>query len=146
MHAITRPARLHRYAAALLAALLAGLMGTAPAEAQFQKCGWFGTAPLCAGRCPAGWTSLQRSGAGCVSGSKVWCCEVGAGSRKSDRTGKLGTPITCEWFGTAPFCAGRCPAGWTLKGRSGAGCATGSKVRCCDFNEYCRRNGRVVRC
>jgi hypothetical protein len=47
----------------------------------------------------------------------------------------------CEWFGTAPACDGECPAGWTEKKRNnhgdGAQCLSGSKVYCCDFQEYC---------
>ena len=44
----------------------------------------------------------------------------------------------CKVFGTAPFCAGHCPAGWRGTGEvmmggsgQGQGCLTGRKVRCC---------------
>jgi len=40
------------------------------------------------------------------------------------------TPAVCDWFGTAPLCAGECPAGWTQTKRSGNDCVTGSKARC----------------
>jgi hypothetical protein len=47
----------------------------------------------------------------------------------------------CQWFGKAPFCAGRCPNGWTEKRRSktdnGQSCVTGSKAYCCDLQEHC---------
>src|SRR6266567_2136354 len=44
-------------------------------------CHVFGTAPLCSGSCPAGWTEKSRgsclpgSGSCCLSGSKVNCCD-----------------------------------------------------------------------
>ena len=37
----------------------------------------------------------------------------------------------CAIFGKAPFCAGRCPAGWHEEGLASYECATGRKVRCC---------------
>ena len=41
----------------------------------------------------------------------------------------------CYWDGTAPYCQGRCPAGFREDGRSstgqGSSCWTGSKARCC---------------
>ncbi|KAI0332544.1 hypothetical protein GY45DRAFT_1335441 [Cubamyces sp. BRFM 1775] len=41
----------------------------------------------------------------------------------------------CYWDGTAPFCAGSCPAGYVDCGRDacgdGACCWTGIKVYCC---------------
>ena len=41
----------------------------------------------------------------------------------------------CYWDGTAPFCAGGCPQGYTEKKRNscgdGACCVTGYKVYCC---------------
>ena len=44
-------------------------------------------------------------------------------------------PEGCYWDGTAPFCAGSCPRGYTEKGRGscgdGACCWTGYKVLCC---------------
>jgi hypothetical protein len=58
----------------------------------------------------------------------------------------------CQWRGTAPFCNGSCPKGWTLDGRAstaeaasrvdpashiypqfGKSCATGTKARCCRY-------------
>ncbi|KAI0327666.1 hypothetical protein GY45DRAFT_1327313 [Cubamyces sp. BRFM 1775] len=44
----------------------------------------------------------------------------------------------CFWSGTAPFCAGSCPAGYVDCGRDGCGdgacCWTGIKVYCCREN------------
>ncbi|KAJ8475041.1 hypothetical protein ONZ51_g6820 [Trametes cubensis] len=44
----------------------------------------------------------------------------------------------CFWSGTAPFCAGACPAGYVDCGRDGCGdgacCWTGIKVYCCREN------------
>lgn len=37
----------------------------------------------------------------------------------------------CRNFGTEPFCAGRCPAGWYEKGLASHECWSGRKVRCC---------------
>ncbi len=41
----------------------------------------------------------------------------------------------CAWYGTAPFCAGSCPAGTheTARDECGDGqcCVTGYKVLCC---------------
>lgn len=45
------------------------------------------------------------------------------------------TLYSCAWFGTAPWCNGICPRGWTFRGadRSGDGslCVSGQKVFCC---------------
>ncbi|KAI3322303.1 hypothetical protein HD806DRAFT_536768 [Xylariaceae sp. AK1471] len=44
-------------------------------------------------------------------------------------------PAGCYWDGTAPFCAGSCPPGYTEENRGscgdGACCWTGYKVLCC---------------
>jgi len=44
-------------------------------------------------------------------------------------------PTGCYWDGTAPFCAGSCPTGYTEQGRGscgdGACCWTGYKFLCC---------------
>jgi hypothetical protein len=44
-------------------------------------------------------------------------------------------PDGCYWSGTAPFCAGGCPADYTEMTRGGCGdgacCVTGEKVLCC---------------
>lgn len=37
----------------------------------------------------------------------------------------------CMLHGTAPFCAGNCPAGWQYKGHRKANCLTGRKALCC---------------
>lgn len=45
----------------------------------FEACAWFGTAPICRGRCPAGWRDVKGDrtgdGATCATGQKVYCCE-----------------------------------------------------------------------
>lgn len=42
-----------------------------------------------------------------------------------------------DWFGTAPFCDGKCPGGWTecetSKTGDGDRCWTGNKVRCAEL-------------
>jgi hypothetical protein len=38
-------------------------------------CHWFGTGPLCAGSCPAGWKERGRKSDGCLTGSRVDCCD-----------------------------------------------------------------------
>jgi len=37
-------------------------------------CRWYGTKPICRGECPGGYFERDRSGRGCISGSKVYCC------------------------------------------------------------------------
>jgi hypothetical protein len=46
-----------------------------------KECRWFGTAPLCDGECPRGWSLEQLSGKGCagtwgISGTKAFCCKI----------------------------------------------------------------------
>lgn len=36
----------------------------------------------------------------------------------------------CKWFGTKPFCDGKCPSGWNYTGKR-EGCTTGSRRYCC---------------
>jgi hypothetical protein len=48
----------------------------------------------------------------------------------------------CKWFGTAPFCNGRCPSGWSLENFSGKGCIgtwgiSGTKALCCRVEKPC---------
>jgi hypothetical protein len=66
---------------------------------------------------------------------------VAAVSLPGPTQAKKVTPAVCNWYGTAPACDGECPAGWTEKRRSQRGdgekCLSGSKVLCCDFQEYC---------
>jgi hypothetical protein len=47
----------------------------------------------------------------------------------------------CRLFGTGPFCAGSCPAGWKLLQRRGSNCVTGSKALCCQVDAPCTRYG-----
>jgi hypothetical protein len=88
-------------------------------------CNWFGTAPLCAGACPPGWTSEKRNAQGpagsnkCLTGTKAYCCY---------------TTVT-QTFGKAPLCSGDCPHGWTREGDSDVGengqkCITGKAAIC----------------
>ena len=42
---------------------------------RYGNCFWDGTRPLCAGRCPSGYKQLKREGSGCITGSRVYCCE-----------------------------------------------------------------------
>lgn len=59
----------------------------------------------------------------------------------SDVEARREVSAICKWFGTAPACNGSCPRGWTqtMTSKTGEGqrCFTGSKVRCCDFQERC---------
>lgn len=89
---------------------------------------WYGTAPFCRGKCPAGWTEVSRDNSGdghrCWTGSKAYC----------KRCCKKVTVYQYKWFGTAPFCRGKCPSGWTFiksdKRGDGAKCWTGRKHYC----------------
>ncbi|KAF4623302.1 hypothetical protein D9613_002397 [Agrocybe pediades] len=57
----------------------------------------------------------------------------------------LPAPPNCYWDGTAPFCAGACPNGYTEEIRdpygNGACCWTGLKVLCCRDAEGCGSGG-----
>jgi hypothetical protein len=74
------------------------------------------------GSCPSGWDrEAQTDG-------KSWCCPPAPHPHER-----------CELRGTAPFCAGECEVGETLKGRTAKGtqgCATGSKAICCRTVNY----------
>jgi len=89
---------------------------------------WAGTAPFCDGSCDSGHVARQRDGCGdgncCLTGSKVFCkCPASAPGQCTD-----------FWDGTAPFCDGECPSGFTIIGASSSGnggtCLTGNKVLC----------------
>ncbi|KAL0947316.1 hypothetical protein HGRIS_013435 [Hohenbuehelia grisea] len=58
-----------------------------------------------------------------------------AASHAVDGSAAASTPDGCYWDGTAPFCAGSCPPGYTEENRGscgdGACCWTGYKVYCC---------------
>ena len=45
--------------------------------------------------------------------------------------GSVADAQECRDFGTEPFCAGSCPAGWHEEGFASYECVTGRKVRCC---------------
>ena len=89
---------------------------------------WYGTAPFCNGKCPAGWVEVSRDKSGdghrCWTGSKAYC----------KRCCKKVPVYEYKWFGTAPFCRGKCPSGWTFikssKKGNGAKCWTGRKHYC----------------
>lgn len=116
------------------------VVGHVAPPAAAQSCGWFGTGPVCAGSCPAGMTEYQRSGEGCTTGTRAYCCRF-----QESKAPRI-TPAFCTRFGTGPVCAGRCPPGWTERGRPTDGCITGSRANCCDFRDYCLSNGRRVLC
>ena len=70
------------------------------------------------GSCPSGWS---REG---QTEGKNWCCPPPPRPQGTN----------CVLRGTAPFCAGECEIGETLKRRTAPktqGCATGSKAWCC---------------
>jgi hypothetical protein len=46
-----------------------------PEPTRYRNCYWDGTRPFCAGRCRPGFVRLNREGSGCISGSRVYCCE-----------------------------------------------------------------------
>ena len=42
---------------------------------RYGNCYWDGTRPFCAGSCRPGFVVRQREGSGCITGSRVYCCE-----------------------------------------------------------------------
>jgi hypothetical protein len=42
---------------------------------RYGNCYWDGTRPFCAGSCRPGFVRLKREGSGCITGSRVYCCE-----------------------------------------------------------------------
>ena len=94
----------------------------------YKKTAYYGTAPFCNGQCPSKWREIGRhrsgGGATCWTGSKAHCATCC----------KRVTATVYKWFGTAPFCDGECPSGWTYVKRSktggGARCWTGWKRQC----------------
>ncbi|GJE98109.1 hypothetical protein PsYK624_143310 [Phanerochaete sordida] len=100
------------------------------AVASARDCGWSGTAPFCDGKCksPRSFKISNGGGGGgngaaCLTGHKAFCC--------TDQRAGDG----CSWFGTAPLCAGKCPAGTYQITEDGNGdgdtCISGNKVYCC---------------
>jgi len=47
----------------------------ARAQTRFGNCYWDGTAPICEGRCRGGFVATRFNGSGCLTGSRVLCCE-----------------------------------------------------------------------
>ncbi|KAF4509079.1 hypothetical protein G6O67_005384 [Ophiocordyceps sinensis] len=43
-------------------------------EAAQKKCSWFGSRPICRGKCPKGWRLYERKKMDCLSGTKAYCC------------------------------------------------------------------------
>jgi len=79
------------------------------------------TCSVARGACPAG-TSREHSN---NDPTRDYCCPAQA-------TLALKPHGNCFWSGTAPFCNGKCPAGFQAKkGRDGKACLTGSKLYCC---------------
>ena len=94
-------------------------------DALAKACIWEGRAPVCNGKCRAGYKKIKESKKGpkdgkrCVTGKKVYCCKKAA----------------VEIFGRAPICNGKCPKGWTRVGDSkngekGKKCLTGVAAQC----------------
>ncbi len=125
---------------ALQHVLIICLFALGISAAAAQTCRWDGAGPFCNGTCgdnevaltnlagiPDFWvppfvTVNPPFGASCVSGTKALCCAT------SGRT--------CRWEGTAPFCNGGCPGGWSAAqpppgSDAGYQCWTGSKTYCC---------------
>jgi hypothetical protein len=62
---------------------IACMSGAADARQVQKQCAWFGKAPLCDGKCPAGWSLVENSGKGCIGtwgirGTKALCCKIEA--------------------------------------------------------------------
>jgi len=64
---------------------LSGYIGQVGVEPSYSSCRWDGTSPFCAGKCLPGETEAGRSpggaqniagfGAGCLTGTKAYCCK-----------------------------------------------------------------------
>ena len=73
------------------------------------------------GACPAR-TSREHSN---NDPTRDYCCPL-------QTTVAIRPHGNCFWSGRAPFCNGKCPAGFIgKKGSNGARCVTGSKMFCC---------------
>lgn len=42
---------------------------------RYGNCYWDGSRPICAGSCQPGFVVRKREGSGCITGSRVYCCE-----------------------------------------------------------------------
>lgn len=42
---------------------------------RYGNCYWDGSRPICAGSCRPGFKVMRREGSGCITGSRVYCCE-----------------------------------------------------------------------
>jgi len=101
--------------------------GTCPTT-HHKKVFYKGSAPWCSGKCPSHSEEIGRSkwGGGhfCLLGTKAKC-------KTCCRTV---TSTAFKYFGTAPFCDGECPSGWTYVKKSktggGARCLVGWKHQC----------------
>jgi hypothetical protein len=76
------------------------------------------------GACPAGMSREHSKN----DPTRDYCCPAQATHPYKPRG-------NCFWAGTAPFCKGRCPAGFRTEKRTyelaGQVCMTGSKAYCC---------------
>jgi hypothetical protein len=85
------------------------------------------------GACPAG-TKRQHSN---HDPKNDYCCPTTSRFTKAPKVvQKPNWNESCSWFGTAPYCKGRCPRGYYSKGPvskrgDGEPCWTGYKVYCC---------------
>jgi hypothetical protein len=107
----------------LLVMGFAGALLVGGAAQASNACHWEGTAPLCNGKCDAGYTQTKTSKTGdgkkCSTGHKVYCCFTSS----------------IHIVGKAPLCNGRCPAGeetvgYQKQGENGNTCVTGKAAIC----------------
>jgi len=116
----------------LIVFAILAMLATWSGPVEAKECRWFGTAPLCDGSCPGGWTLEELSGKGCIgtwgiSGTKAYCCKVEAPC-------KYGTP-GCPYppFGSSgneatPPSSGPQPPPDVIKGRQQESSGSGSDV------------------
>ncbi|GMT33391.1 hypothetical protein PFISCL1PPCAC_24688, partial [Pristionchus fissidentatus] len=110
-------------------------------QGQLKGCTWHGEAPKCGyTRCPKGTRKVavmqgrmdNGFGFGCLEGEKSYCCD--------EDVIRADFKEHCAWYGTAPWCAGECPAGtvevirgWNWRQDDNKPCYMwGSKAFCCD--------------
>jgi hypothetical protein len=71
----------------------------------------------------------------CKKGLSGGFCRLDCNFGKKKKANKKPAKKKCGWYGTAPFCKGKCPKGWKKKKSSKKGdgkpCATGKKFYCC---------------
>jgi hypothetical protein len=103
--------------------------GFSPATGHFTQVVWRGSQQLGCGVASCGGQSFwvcRYSPAGNITNPGQFAQNVLPATCSSNR------PVwSCRWFGTPPFCAGHCPAGYLRIGASYASCAKGFRVHCC---------------